>query len=259
MRFPLAVCFAVLATVSVIPLGAYAQEATPAEVKTVLAAPLQRLQTADFRAEGHLVRVDAKGTRTSDPITLKAHSFPGVLRVLVEIGGGARVHLLLEMRPNGKNSIEMAHPGDKAPVPLLFEKWEEGPLGSGFSYEDFFESQYFWAGQTVQPGVKFGARLCDLLKSKPGASDRTHYAEVQTWLDHSIGFPVYVEKTTKATGTVKQFTYFGLRKNGGLWSASQVESKIRGQQGSTLLIIDRGSPKANLQLGDFAPEQLTHF
>jgi hypothetical protein len=38
-----------------------------------------------------------------------------------------------------------------------------------------------------------------------------------------------------------------------------VEAKIRGQDGSTLLIIDRGSAKANLVLADFSPERLIHF
>jgi hypothetical protein len=38
-----------------------------------------------------------------------------------------------------------------------------------------------------------------------------------------------------------------------------VEAKVRGQAGSTLLIIDRGSAKANLGLGDFSPEKLTRF
>ena len=91
------------------------------------------------------------------------------------------------------------------------------------------------------------------MKSTPGAADRTHYAEVRTWLDPSIGFPVYVEKTVKETGVVKEFTYFGLRHNGGVWSAHQVEVKMRGQAGSTLLIIDRGSAKANLTLTEFSP------
>jgi hypothetical protein len=58
---------------------------------------------------------------------------------------------------------------------------------------------------------------------------------------------------------VKEFTYFGLRHEGGIWSANQVEAKVRGQAGSTLLIIDRGSAKANLGLGDFSPEKLTRF
>jgi hypothetical protein len=206
--------------------------------------------------------VDAAGARTSYPITLKAHWFPGVLRLLCEIdatAANARMHILLEMRPNGQDAIHIAHPGDKTPTALPFERWSDGPLGSGFSYEDFLEPHYFWPGQAVLEKTKYGARECDLLKSKPGVSDRTHYAEVKTWLDHSIGFPVYVEKTTKATGTVKEFTYFGLRQNGGVWSASQVEAKVRGQVGSTLLIIDRGSTKANLALRDFSPEQVTRF
>jgi hypothetical protein len=93
----------------------------------------------------------------------------------------------------------------------------------------------------------------------PGSANRTHYAEIKSWLDHSISFPVYVEKTLKGTGAVKEITYFGLRHDGGVWSASQLEVKMRGKAGSTLLIIDRGSPKANLSLGDFSPEQLTRF
>jgi hypothetical protein len=241
-----------------------AQDAPAADSQAVLVRSRQRLQTADFRATGRLVRVDAKGARTSYSITLKGHWFSGVLRLLcaIDAAGEARIHILLEMRPNGQNSIRIAHPGDKAAAVLPYEEWSEGPIegiGPGFSFEDFLEAQYFWPGQKVLEKTKYGARVCDLLKSAPGPSDRTHYAQVETWLDHSIGYPVYVEKTIKATGKVKEFTYFGLRQNGGVWSASQVEAKIRGQAGSTLLIIDRGSTKANLGLGDFSPEQLTRF
>jgi hypothetical protein len=154
--------------------------------------------------------------------------------------------------------VQIAHPGDAAPVILPYDKWSDGPLGAGFSFEDFLEAQYFWPGQTTLEKAKYGARDCDVLQSIPGATDKTHYTEVKSWLDHGIGFPVYVEKTLKG-GAIKEFTYFGLRQNGGVWSASQVEAKIHGQAGSTLLILDRGSPKANLNLKDFAPAQLTHF
>jgi hypothetical protein len=68
-----------------------------------------------------------------------------------------------------------------------------------------------------------------------------------------------VEKTLKGSGTVKQFTYFGLRQTHGVWSATQVEAKIRGRAGSTLLIIDRGSPEAHLSAKDFSLAQLSHF
>jgi hypothetical protein len=247
----------------------FAIPANATDAHTVLSTPRQRVQTADFRASGHLVRVDASGARTSYGISIKAHWFPGVLRVLVEIAPppnaspkaspGARAHILVEMRPNGQNVIQIAHPGDRAPAILPFDKWSDGPLGPGFSYEDFLEQQYFWPGQTALEETKFGARDCDVLKSTPGAADRTHYAEIRTWLDRGIGFPVYVEKTLKGTGAVKEFTYFGLRHDGGVWSADQVEAKTRGQAGSTLLIINRGSAKANLGLGDFSPGQLTRF
>jgi hypothetical protein len=247
----------------------FAVPANATDAHAVLATPRQNVEKADFRASGHLVRVDASGARTSYGISIKAHWFPGVLRVLVEIvppanasakaGPDARAHILLDMRPNGQNSIQIAHPGDKAPAALPFDKWSEGPLGDGFSYEDFLEQQYFWPEQTVVEEAKFGARDCDVLKSMPSAEDRTHYAAIKTWLDRSIGFPVYVEKTLKGSATVKEFTYYGLRHDGGVWSANQVEAKVRGHAGSTLLIVDRGSAKANLGIGDFSPEQLTRF
>jgi len=232
-----------------------------ADTQALLTASRQAIQQADYRATGHLVRVDAAGKRTSYDITIKARWFPGVLRILMEITGpaDARAHLLLEMRPDGQNSIQVAHPGDKAPAAIPFDKWSDGPLGSGFSYEDFLEEQYFWPSQAILQSVRRGARDCDVLSSKPSAADKTHYAEVRTWLDHTIDFPVYAEKTPKAGGKVKQFTYFGLRHDGGVWSASQIEEKSDGQPGSTLLIINRGSAKANLTLGDFSPDHLTHF
>jgi len=259
-----------LSTVALAAALVCAIPANATDARDVLAVPRQRVQSTDFRATGHLLRVDANGIRISYPFTIKAHWFPGVLRVLVEIGAASKtdanslmspfapVHILLEMRPNGPSVVKIAHPGDANPVILPFDKWSGGPLGAEFTYEDFLEAQYFWANQTALEEAKYGARDCDVVKSTPGATDKTHYAQITTWLDHGIGFPVYVEKTLK-DGTVKEFTYFGLRQEGGVWSAHQVEAKIRGQAGSTLLIIDRGAPKANLSLKDFAPAQLAHF
>jgi hypothetical protein len=232
-----------------------------AEAGAALEAQRQRAESADFSTVGRLVRVDADGKRTSYGLSIKAHGFPGVLRVLVDVTSPAeaRAHVLLEMHFNGESSIEIARPGGHAMEALPFEKWSDGPLGPGFSYEDFLEQQYFWPEQTLEAETKFGARDCDLVKSVPGAAEKTHYAQVRTWLDHTIGFPVYAEKTGKGAGAVKQFTYYGLRHNGGVWSASQVEEKTRGQGGETLLIIDRGTAKANLRPSDFSPGQLTRF
>lgn len=232
-----------------------------ADVQTVLAAPVKRIESADYRIVGRMVRVDAKGGRTTLPLTIKAHWFPGVLRVMVETGGSAnsREHVLLELKADGQGGIRVAHPGDAAAAALPFDRWNDGPLGSGFSYEDFLEAQFFWTAQTVQENVKFGARECDLLRSIPAANDRTHYTQVRTWLDRANGFPVYVEKTMKGSGSMKEFTAFGLRQEQGVWSASQVEVKMRGQAGSTLLIIDRGSAKAHLTADEFSAERMTHF
>lgn len=239
----------------------FAASAGASDIRAVLEVPRQRIEAADFETTGRLVRVESSGARTSYGVSIKAHGFAGVLRVLLEVNSpaAARAHVLLEMRFDGQSSIRIVHPGDKSPATLPFDKWSDGPLGPGFAYEDFLEQQYFWPGQSEEAESKFGARDCDVVKSTPGAADRTHYAQVKTWLDHTIGFPVYVEKTVKATGAVKEFTYLGLRHNGGVWSASQVEVKTRGPAGEVLLIIDRGSAKANLSLRDFSPERLTHF
>ena len=259
------VAYLALAAALLAPLPAQAADAHQA-----LAPSRQRLQTADYRASGHLVRVDASGARSNYPVTIKAHWFPGVLRVQLELANAPRTvpdslarariltHILLEMRPGGKNAILIAQPGDKEALPLPFDKWSDGLMGTAFSYEDFLEAQYFWPLQTGLDGAKVDGRDCDVVKSAPGPSDKSHYAAVTSWLDRGIGYPVRVEKTLN-DGRVKQFTYFGLRQNGGVWSAHQVEARVRGQAGSSLLIIDRGTPRANLSLKDFSPAQLTHF
>jgi hypothetical protein len=233
--------------------------AAAADLHAVLAVPRQRVETADFRVSGRLVRVDSKGARTTLPLTIEALGSAKVLRVLISTSEPNRSHILLEMRMNGEIEIWVAHPGAKAPTVLLFSQWNDGPLGPGFSYEDFLDQQYFWPTQSLAEETLYGARICDVLQSSPEPPFRTHYANIRTWLDHTIGFPVHAEKTLKGAGTVKEFTYMGLRHDGGVWSAKQVEEKTRGQAGSTLLIIDRGSAKANLQLGNFAPDNLVRF
>lgn len=248
---------------------ALAATAHAAETQVIVARARQHIEAADYRATGKLVTIDGVGNRISYALKIKARWFPGVLRALVEIDpppGGTtasrpqeRVRILLEMRPSGQSTIRIAHPNDTGPTALPFEKWNENLYGGTFSYEDLLEAQYYWQNLTVLKSAKFGARDCDVLKSAPGPSDRTHYAEVETWLDHTIGYPIYAEKTLKDKGIVKQFTYLGLRQTSGVWSASQVEAKVRGRAGSTLLIVDRGNAKANLGLNDFSPAQIIQF
>jgi hypothetical protein len=244
--------------------------AQTANVNDLFATARKQIESADFRVTGHLVAIDATGARVSYPITIKTHWFPGVLREFVDLGQPSsthdssghtdlREHILLEMRVNGEHTIQIAHPGDASAHILPFEKWGAHPLGPGFNYEDFLEQSYFWPGQTSEGPATFGARNCDVIKSTPGPADRTHYAQVRTWVDPSIGFPVYMEKTLKDSGTVKEFTSYGVRQEEGHWFAHQVEAKTRDQQGSTLLIFDRGSAKAKLTAADFSPAALTRF
>ena len=258
-----------LASVGLVAALLIASVAHAADSRAVLAPVRQQIETADYRVTGQLVKVDAGGHRTSYSLNIKALWSSGVLHTLLEIDPpsgtagktrqDARVRILMEVRPNGEDTIRMVHPNEPTPAPLPSDKWGEGVSGGGFSYEDFLEPQYYWRSQSILKTVKFGARDCDVLKSTPGATDHSHYAEIQTWLDRTIGFPIHAEKTLKDGGEVKEFTYFGLRQSGGVWYASQVEVKTRGHAGSTLLIIKRGSAKANLSMREFSPEQINHF
>jgi hypothetical protein len=238
------------------------------DVLAVLTPLRNQIQASNYRAAGQIVRVDANGNRVSYSISVKGLWFAGAMHTLIDVippkgiaapaSRNERMRLLLEMRPDGRHTIRVFRPHESAPTVLPFNEWGESLLDTAFSYEDLLEPQYFWPGQTILRTTVFGTRQCNVLKSTPGPSGRTDYSEVQTWVDRVINYPVYAEKVEQG-GIVKEFTYYGLRQSSGVWSATQVEAKIRGRAGSTLLIIQRGSARANLSANDFRPEQISHF
>lgn len=232
-----------------------------ADGPTVIALARKQVESADYRMTGRLVRVDADGKRTSDNVAIEARWFPGVLRVLLNITSPAqaREHVLLEMHLDGRSSIEVAHPGDTSAKRLPFAKWEDGPLGNTFSYEDFLGAQYFWPHQRSLGDTTLQGRACEQLQSTPGPSDETHFASVTSCLDSRNGFPLTTGKILKASRGQKEFTYFGIHQTRGVWWAHQIEARIRGRAGSTLLIVERGTPEAHLGLHDFDSASLTHF
>jgi len=221
-------------------------------LETVLTGSRQRIEKLDYRATGRLTRVEGDGKRTSYKFVAKAHWFPDGLRLLCEISGpgSEKTTLLLHMSVSGHVTIETVLPGEKAASVLPFERWNDPLVGTDFSYEDMVESQFFWKNQELLPPEKYGARDCFVLKSTPGSQDRTHDDSVTSWIDRSILFPVHVVKTLRG-GQQKEFIYYGLRQNGGVWSASQVEAKVQGKPGSSILAIEGGSGKANLGRKDF--------
>jgi len=148
-------------------------------------------------------------------------------------------------------TIKAALPGEKAASVLPFERWNDSLVGTDFSYEDMVESQFFWKNQELLAPEKYGARDCFVLKSMSGSQDRTYYASVTSWIDRGILYPVHVVKTLRGTRQQKEFIYYGLRQVGGVWSATQVEAKLQGKPGSSILVIEKGSGKANLGRKDF--------
>ncbi len=249
---------ALMTAVVLLLAGAACVAETPADLVTVR----NRIESSDYRASGQIVRVDAGGDRTRFAISAEGLWFHGAMHTLIEAvpsrgakagGKDERLRILLETRPDGRDSIRVFRRRGAAPTLLPPERWGDGFLGTTFSYEDLLDAQYFWPEQMVLGEASFGGRRCDLLKSVPGASDRTSYTQVRTWLDHNIAYPVHAEKKLRQGGAVKEITYFGLRQSNGVWSATQIEAKMRGQAGSTVWIIKRGTAKAHLNANDFQP------
>lgn len=223
------------------------------DLETVLKSSRQRIETLDYRMTGRLARIEENGKRTNYKFVAKAHWFPDGLLLLCEISGPAsgKTTILLHMNASGRVTIEALLPGQKTASVLPFERWNDPLAGTDFSYEDMIESQFFWKNQELLPPAMYGARDCFVLKSTSGPQDRTHYGSVTTWIDRSILFPVHVVKTLRGTGQQKEFISYGLRQVRGAWSATQVEAKLQGKPGSSILVIESGSPKANLQRKDF--------
>jgi Outer membrane lipoprotein-sorting protein len=239
--------------------GSSAQSATrlaaPAgSLQAVLANARARVEKSDVRATGRLVQVGENGSRVNNSLALASHSFPDGLRTLIAVTtpDHARVRYLLQQNETGHTSIEAARKDEKTPVRLPPEHWDEGVAGTFFYPEDFADGQFFWAKQRVLPPQKYGARECFVLKSEPGPGQPTVYASVTTWMDQKSGAPVYVEAVAKNGGPTKQFVFYDLEQIGGLWLSRQVEAKMNGKPGSTILLIDHGSPHAHLTRKDFS-------
>ena len=223
------------------------------DLDAVLTGSRQRIEKLDYRLTGRLTRVEGNGKRTNYKFVAKAHWFPDGLRLLCEISGPAseKTSLLLHMSVSGHVTIEAVLPGQKAASVLPFEHWNDPLVGTDFSFEDMVENQFFWKNQELLVPEKYGARDCFVLKSKSGSQDRTYYDSVTSWIDRSILFPVHVVKTLRATKQQKEFISYGLRQVSGVWSAEKVEAKLQGKPGSSILVIERGSAKANLGRKDF--------
>jgi hypothetical protein len=233
--------------------------ATNPDQDPALTGSRQRLEKLDYRMTGRLTRVEANGKRTNFKFVGKAHWFPDGLRLLCEISGpgSEKTSLLLHMSVTGQVTIKAILPGQKTASVLPFERWNDRLMGTDFSYEDMVENQFFWKNQEALPPEKYGTRDCFVLKSMPGSQDPTYYDSVTSWIDRGILYPVHVVKTLRGTGQQKEFIYYGLRQVGGVWAATQVEAKLQGKPGSSILVIEGGSGRANLGPKDFDLSQFS--
>jgi hypothetical protein len=223
-------------------------------LQSILTQERARIEQTDIRASGRLVEVAADGDRTNHTITLESHWFPDSgLRTLLTLDtpGQGTTRYLLSMESSGRTSIEVLRPGETAPTRLPVNEWSQGVAGTLFAPEDFFDGQFFWMRQTLLPNQNYGARACFVLKSEPGPGQLSQYARVTTFLDQKTLAPVYVEAAPR-NGAARQFVFYDLEANGGVWNSRQVEAKRTGQPGSSLLLIEHGSPHAHLDRKDFS-------
>lgn len=235
-------------------LASTAPAQTSAALETLLHQARARMQQTDVRGSGRLVSVAPSGTRTNNTITIESHWFPDGLRTLLTVTppSGGPIRYLLTMESSGRTSIDLLAPHASAPTPVPHDRWGQGVAGTLFYPEDFFNGQFFWTHQTELPDQKYGARQCFVLKSEPGPGQFSQYSSVTTFIDQKSGAPVYIEAAGKSGAPAKQFVFYDLEQNGGVWNARQIEVKRAGQPGSSLLLIDRGSPHAHLTRKDFS-------
>jgi len=249
---PATLAAAVLACAA-FPAQSPAQAPPAGSLKAVLASARARVEKSDVHATGRLIMVAANGARINNTLALASHSFPDGLETLITVTTPEHKteRYLLTQNESGHTSIQALLPGDKTPARLSPERWGNGVAETLFYPEDFADGQFFWTKQTVLPPTKYGARDCFVLRSEPGPAQPSIYAQVTTWMDQKTGAPVYVEATPKNGGPTKQFVFYDLEQIGGLWLSRQVEAKLQGKPGSTILLIDHGSPHAHLTHKDF--------
>ena len=236
----------------------FAQQQPSLALPDLLARIQARRNATDFRASGRLVRVSPSGGRRTSQIAMRARAFGDVVKIFCEVTDPQpdRVRLLIESRAAGRGSVRLGHASDRTPREIPPENWGDALLDSNFSYEDLMENHFLWHSQTLAGEVKYGARICYMVRSEPAPADHSHYSSVTSWLDKDVYYPVHVEKTIRGSGMVKEFIYYGLRESKGIWSASQIECRVRGRQGSSLIIMTRGSAKAHVNASEFEPSLL---
>jgi len=245
-RILLTTALAVFAPFFVASRALSAQTAAPGSLQSVLAAARARLKATDERGSGRLVQVSASGARVSTNIAVKARWFPTGLRMLVVV---PEARYLLTMQPNGRAAIEVLHKGAATSARLPLVRWGQGVAGTGFSPEDFVSGQFLWSRQKLLPAQNYGTRACWVLRSEPGPGQLSQYASVTTWIDRKTGAIVHVAAAPKS-GPAKQFIFYGLERNAGVWIARQIEANLSGRPGSSLLILDHGSGRAQLDRKD---------
>jgi hypothetical protein len=222
------------------------------DVKGIVAAARARVEQTDVRASGRLVAIAGNGTRTTSRLVLESHAFPDGLRtlVMVTLPDHSVDRYWVTSDAAGHTTIAASKAG-AAPARLATEKWDEAVAGTLFYPEDFADGQFFWARQALMAPRKYGARECDVLRSEPGPGQPSVYRWVTTLMDEKTGAVVEVEAAGKDGEVTKQFVFYGIERIGGLWLSRQIEAKENGKPGSSLLIVDSGSPHAHLTRKDF--------
>lgn len=71
-------------------------------------------------------------------------------------------------------------------------------FGSDLSYADVLENFFAWPNQIIVGTEVVNRVNCQILESKPGTGQHSHYASVRTWVDARRSVPLRIEKYNAA-------------------------------------------------------------
>ncbi len=150
-------------------------QAANLNINDLLATQRKQIETADFRATGHLVcdRCSRRSPQLSHHdqgalVSRRAARLGRDRAAAVSRTGICGNTFCLRCDPMARTRFVLPIPATRLRALFPLKSGTLDPLGPGFNYEDFLEQQYFWPGQTSEGQAKFGARNCDVIRSTPG-------------------------------------------------------------------------------------------
>lgn len=226
--------------------AAIGSRAFPAELPqagALIARILKLRRGSAVRAHGRLVVTDAHNRQRVFQILVLQRPLARSLNLLWRVTEPpeAVTRILVEAPFEGRPTLWLAAGANGKPAVLPPEKWADAILGSQLAFEDLVDDHLGWPEQTVTGEEAVSGKLCYVLRS--AAAGRP---PVTTWLDEATLLPLRTVKQPRGSGAAKEIVCRGVRQSAGQWTASTIEVRIRGTEGSTRIVFTGGSEHARV-------------